>query len=301
MENLKITRRKMLIQSTGALAGFSLLNGCTQNSSSKWHPSYATYGKGFKIGSCDWSLGHRADPASLVKARKIGLDGVQVDFGLTKNDTLPMFNPDLQKKLLETARQQHVEIASLAMGVLNNVPYKTETIAETWVAKGIEVARAMNVKVILLAFFGKGDLRDDHQGMDSVVQRLKKVTTQAEDAGVILGIESWLNADQHLEIINRVDSPAVQVYYDVGNSLLRKYDIYAEIRHLGKRICEFHAKDYDNLFGQGSVDFLQVRRAMDDIGYRGWIQLEPVKFPKSREETFRLNTEYLRKIFPAEV
>jgi L-ribulose-5-phosphate 3-epimerase len=301
MENLKITRRQMLIQSTGALAGFSLLNGCKQNSVSKWHPSYAATGKGFKIGSCDWSLGHRANPASLVQAKQFGLDGVQVDFGLTQNDTLPLLDPDLQKKHLDTARQQHVEIASLALGVLNNVPYKTEAIAETWVAKGIEVARAMNVKVILLAFFGKGDLREDPQGMDSVVQRLKKVTPQAENAGVILGIESWLNAEQHLEIIDRVNSPALQVYYDVGNSLLREYDIYAEIRHLGQRICEFHAKDYDNLFGQGSVNFPQVRQAMDDIGYRGWIQLEPVKYLKSREETFRLNTQYLRKIFPAEV
>jgi len=301
MENLKITRRKMLFQSAGALAGLSLLNGCKQNSLSKWHPSYTATGKGFKIGSCDWSLGHRADPASLVKARQFGLDGVQVDFGMAQNDTLPMFDPELQKNHLETARQQNVEIASLAMGVLNNVPYKSEAVAETWVARGIEVARTMNVKVILLAFFGKGDLCDDPQGMDRVVQRLKKVTSQAEDTGIILGIESWLNAEQHLEIIDRVNSPALQVYYDVGNSLLRKYDIYAEIRQLGPRICEFHAKDYDHLFGQGSVNFPQVRRAMDEIGYRGWIQLEPVKYPKGREETFRLNAQYLRKIFPAEV
>lgn len=291
----------MIFQSAGALAGFSLLNGCKQNSSLQWRPSYSATAKGFKLGSCDWSLGHRADPASLIQARKFGLDGVQVDFGKAQNDALPMFDPDLQKKHLEIARQQNVEVASLAMGILNNVPYKTEAITESWVAKGIDVARAMDVKVILLAFFGKGDLRDDTQGMDRVVQRLKKVTPRAEDAGVILGIESWLNAEQHLEIIDRVDSPALQVYYDVGNSLHCKYDIYAEIRQLGDQICEFHAKDYENLFGQGSVDFPEVRRAMDEIGYRGWIQLEPVKYPKGREQTFRLNTQYLRKIFPVEV
>jgi len=44
---------------------------------------------------------------------------------------------------------------------------------------------------------------------------------------------------------------------------------------LGDRICEFHAKDYGHvLFGQGKVDWRQVRRGMDAIRYRGWIQIE---------------------------
>lgn len=91
---------------------------------------------------------------------------------------------------------------------------------------------------------------------------------------MILGIESWLNADQHLAILERVGSPAVQVYYDVCNSNDRGYDIYREIRQLGKRICEFHAKENGALLGQGKVDFKKVRAAMDDIGYTGWIQIE---------------------------
>ncbi|MHC4623413.1 MAG: sugar phosphate isomerase/epimerase family protein, partial [Planctomycetota bacterium] len=93
----------------------------------------------------------------------------------------------------------------------------------------------------------------------------------------------------------------VKVYYDVGNSHRNGYDIYEEIRMLGSaRLCEFHAKDYGNLFGQGKVDFAEVRRAMDDAGYRGWIQIEGSK-PLGLQESYRHNAEYLRSIFPRKV
>jgi sugar phosphate isomerase/epimerase len=159
----------------------------------------------------------------------------------------------------------------------------------------------LGVNVVLLAFFGEGDLRNDKKGTDIVVERLKRVAPKAEKAGVFLAIESWLSAEQHIDIIDRVGSPAVKVYYDVGNSHKAGYDIYKEIRQLGKHICEFHAKDYDDLYGKGSIDFEEVRRAMDDIGYRGWIVMEGVKMPLGVEESCRYDAQYLRGIFPPKV
>ena len=47
-----------------------------------------------------------------------------------------------------------------------------------------------------------------------------------------------------------------------------------EIRALGGLICEFHAKDGKYMLGQGRIDFKEVRKAMDDIHYTGWIQIE---------------------------
>jgi sugar phosphate isomerase/epimerase len=157
------------------------------------------------------------------------------------------------------------------------------------------------VNVVLVAFFAKGDLRGDKEGTEVVIERLKRVAPKAEKAGVILGVESWLSAEQHMDILDRVGSPAVQVYYDVGNSHKAGYDIFKEIRFLGKHICEFHAKDNDDLYGKGSMNFPEVRRAMDDIGYRGWIQIEGTKFPLGAEESVRYDLEYLRGVFPPEV
>ena len=225
---------------------------------------------------------------------------MQVDFGRGQDD-LPLFDPALQKKFVDARQEHEMEIASLAMGVLNNIPYKNDPRAEQWVPQAIDVAEAMGVSVILLAFFGNGDLQNDSSGADAVVQRLRQVAPRAEKAGVTLGIESWLSADQHMDIIERVGSPAIKVYYDVANSNKAGYDIYSEIRRLGKLICEFHAKDYDDLYGKGSIDFERVREAMDDIGYRGWFVMEGTKMPLGVEESCRYDAEYLRGIFPAKV
>ena len=288
-----VNRRQFLIGTAGAAAGLAMTS-CSSVSQLTRAP------RGFKLAVCDWTIGKRADPASLEAAKRLGLDGVQVDFG-GGQENLPLCNPDLQKRFLEQAKKQQIEIASLAMGVLNEVPYKSDPRAERWVSEAIDVARAMDVKVILLAFFGNGDLKNDKQGVNTVVTRLKKVAPKAKKAGVILGIESWLSAEQHLDIIDRVGSSAVKVYYDVGNSTQAGYDIYKEIRLLAKHICEIHAKDYKDVLGKGSIDFKKVREAIDDIGYRGWLVIESVKTPLGVEETVRQDGLYLRQIFPSKV
>jgi sugar phosphate isomerase/epimerase len=251
-----------------------------------------------KIGICDWTISKRTEPASLASAKQLGLDGVQVDFGGPQDGKLVLFDPKLQKKFLAEARKHKVQIGSLAMGILNEYPLKSDPRSEAWVAEGIKVCRSMGVKVMLLAFFGKADLKNDPNGTSVVVAKLKRLAPQAQKAGVTLAIESWLSAEEHLDIIKRVGSRAVKVYYDVGNSSKMGYDIYKEIRALGSTyICEFHAKDYKGMFGKGAVDFKEVRRAMDDIAYSGWIQIESVKIPLGIEETCRQDGQYLRKIF----
>ncbi|MFB0552878.1 MAG: sugar phosphate isomerase/epimerase family protein [Phycisphaerae bacterium] len=295
MEHSGITRRRMLVNGARALAGLTMVSSCRPfDEGGKEKP------RGFKLAVCDWTIGKTTDPGSLEAAKRIGLDGVQVDFGRGE-DTLTLFDADLQRHFLDEVLRQDMEIASLAMGVLNNIPYKSDPRAERWVADGIDVCTILGVNVVLLAFFGNGDLQDDEKGKDVVVERLKRVAPKAEKAGVFLAIESWLSAEQHLEIIDRVGSSAVKVYYDVANSHKAGYDIYKEIRQLGKHICEFHAKDYDDLYGKGSIDFERVREAIDDIGYRGWLVMEGTKMPLGIEESCRYDAEYLRGIFPPKV
>lgn len=257
----------------------------------------ATSNSRFKIGACDWSIGKLSDPSAFALAKEIGLDGVQVSLGTVAND-MHLRRADVQQQFKEAAKANDVKIASLAIGELNNVPYKSDPRTIEWVSDSIDVCKALGVRVVLLAFFGKGDLRDDKPGVEEVVRRLKAVAPKAEKAGVILGIESWLSADAHVEILDRVGSEAVQVYYDVCNSNDRGYDIYKEIRQLGKRICEFHAKENGSLLGQGKVDFQRVRAAMDDIGYSGWIQIEgAIPSGKAVLESYQANQKFLRGIF----
>ncbi|MBI5396457.1 MAG: sugar phosphate isomerase/epimerase [Verrucomicrobia bacterium] len=283
-----ITRRQMFARS--AAVGAGLLAACCRPTPEK---------RQFKIGACDWSIGKMGTPDAMAVAKEIGLDGVQVSLGNLANN-MHLRQADVQQQYKDAAKATGVAISSLAIGEMNNIPYKSDPRPIEWVSDSVDVMKALGVKVVLLAFFGKGDLRDDKPGTDEVVKRLKEVTPKAEKAGVILGIESWLSAEAHMDIIQRVGSRAVQVYYDVCNSNDRGYDIYKEIRWLGaKHICEFHAKENGALLGQGKVDFQKVRGAMDDIGYRGWIQIEGA-VPKGAKmlESYQANLKFLRGIFP---
>lgn len=253
----------------------------------------------FRIGAPDWSLGKASDTAALEVAKQIGLDGVQVSMGSLANN-MHLCNAGVQQQYKDAVRQFGVSIPSLGIGELNNVPYKSDPRTIEWVSDSIDVMQALGVKVTLLAFFGKGNLKDDGAGVEEIIRRLKAVAPKAEKAGVVFGIESYLSADEHMDIIQRIGSPSVKVYYDVNNSIRQGYDIYKEIHQLGRQnICEFHMKEKGFLLGQGLVDYKKVREAIDDIGYTGWIQIEEA-VPKGATmlESYVTNLNFLRGLFP---
>lgn len=291
----QLTRRQMLAATGQAIAGLAF--------ASSFAPLFAAPEKRcFRIGAPDWSLGKAGDVTALEVARQIGLDGVQVSMGSLANN-MQLRRADVQQKYKDAARQHGVAIPSLGIGELNNIPYKSDPRTIEWVSNSIDVMQALGVKVTLLAFFGKGNLRDDRVGVDEVVSRLKAVAPKAEKAGVVFGVESYLSADEHLDIIQRVGSSSVKVYYDVNNSIRQGYDIYKEIRRLGRQhICEFHMKEKGALLGQGLVDYRKVRDAIDDIGYTGWIQIEEA-VPKgvTIQESYIANLKFLRELFPGHV
>ncbi|MDX2248120.1 MAG: sugar phosphate isomerase/epimerase family protein [Bacteroidia bacterium] len=283
------TRRRML--KTAAAGLLSLGMG------SYLEPLLMGENRRFRIGACDWSIGKMADPSALEFAARLGLDGVQVSV-VNNQDQVHLHDVSIGKNYRQTARKNHTAIGGLAIGRMNEVPYKSDPRTEEWVSSSIDLAQKLGVKAVLLAFFGKGDLKGDKTGTQEVIRRLKKIAPKAEKAGVILGIESWLSAKEHIEIIDAVESPNVQVYYDVANSEKMGYDIYEEILWLGKsKICEFHFKENDFLLGTGRVDFQKIRTLLDEIDYSGWVVIEGAT-PKglSIEEAYLKNVAFVKEL-----
>jgi sugar phosphate isomerase/epimerase len=143
--------------------------------------------RGINIGACDWSLGLRGRTDAMALARKLGLDGVQVSMGSVDND-LQLRRPEVQQAYRDAAKAAGVRIGGVALDVMNRVPYKSDERTEAWGNDSIDVARALGTRVVLLAFFEKGDLRNDPDGQAEVVRRLKRVAPKAEQHGIILGI-----------------------------------------------------------------------------------------------------------------
>ena len=89
-----------------------------------------------------------------------------------------------------------------------------------------------------------------------------------------------------LEFVRYVDdfkSPYLKAYFDVGNVVLYGFP-QDWIRTLGSRIVRLHLKDFrmdrsEGRFdwkniGDGDIDWQDVRRALNEIGFNGWATTE---------------------------
>lgn len=253
-----------------------------------------------KIGACDWSIGKNSDIGAFEVAKKIGLEGIQVNLGSDKNN-MHLREATLQEAYLSESRKTGISIASLAIGELNNVPYKSEPRTEQWVWDAVDVAKKFDVRVILLAFFSKNDLRNDDKGKNEVIRRLKMVAPKAEKMGITLGIESYLSAEETMDIIQKVGSKSVQVYYDFRNAADAGYDVIKEIKLLGKdAICELHIKENGFLLGKGTMDWKGISQSLMEMEYigHGWMQIEGAT-PKDADmvESYKHNSTFLKALF----
>lgn len=259
-----------------------------------------THGKKIRIGACDWSLGKNSDPGSFDVAKQIGIAGVQLNLGSEKNN-MHLRDADVQKVFIDESKRTGIRIASLAIGELNNVPYKSEEKTEQWVWDSVDVAKALDVDVILLAFFNNNDLRNDPKGKEEVIRRLKMVAPKAEKMGITLGIESYLSAEELMDIIQRVGSKRIKVYYDFRNSADAGLDVIKEIQWLGKdMICELHMKENGFLLGEGTLDWKKICETLLKMDYYGdgWMQIEWA-MPKGADvvESYKHNLAFLRQNF----
>ena len=115
---------------------------------------------------------------------------------------------------------------------------------------------------------------------------------------MILGLEDTISAEDNVRILDRAQCPAVQVFYDIGNSTNNGFDVVKEIRWLGRhRICEMHFKDNPHYLGEGRINVPAVVDAVADIGYEGWIHLETDSPSKDVEADMGRNLRYVRDVF----
>jgi sugar phosphate isomerase/epimerase len=85
---------------------------------------------------------------------------------------------------------------------------------------------------------------EDHVLMRYVLGEAAKV---AEKRGVVLGIEPHQQYSKHPDgldrIYNLVDSPAIGINFDTGNSFLCDHDPYEWLERVNDRLVHLHAKD----------------------------------------------------------
>ena len=279
---LEFTRRELL--SSALVFGFASRLGFAE-------------GTKLRIGVTDWNLNMGANPDAVPLAAQLGFDGVQVSFGRKiVNEKMPADNPDVVARYLSLSKQHKIPIDGTCVDRLHDNGLKSDKLASKWVVDSIRLTKALNAKVLLLPFFGRWALQSQDE-KDQVGDALRDLAPEAEEAGVILGLEDTISAEDNVRIMERARSRSVLVYYDVGNSTKAGFDVVKEIRWLGKnRICQFHFKDNPHYLGEGAIQFPAIVQAVRDIGFSGYANLEVDGHQNQLKSDMRRNLAYIRNV-----
>lgn len=252
---------------------------------------------GLKIGVTDWNLQQTAKVEAVALARRLGFEGVQVSLGRNvQEEKLPLDNPELIARYVKEAKSQDIIVDGTCLDILHTNYLKNDKLGQRWVVDGIRLTKALQTKVMLLPFFGRGALETAAE-KEYVGGVLREIAPEAEKAGVILGLENTISAEDNVRIMERSRSKAVLVYYDIGNSDSAGFNVTREIDWLGKkRICQMHFKDNPQYLGEGKIDMKEVLRAVARIGFEGFANLETDAPSRSVEADMKRNLAFVRKV-----
>ena len=220
-----------------------------------------------------------SDADKFKLAKECGFEGIEGS---------PIKDLDAARRLGRLARQAGVPIHSIVYGGWG-APFSDPDpkVIEKGLA-GMETAlrsaKALGADTVLLVpanlneNVGYGDAYKRSQ------EHIRKLLPLAKELEIVIAVENvWnkflLSPLEFARYVDEFESPWLKAYFDVGNVILYGY-AQDWIRTLGKRIVKIHLKDFKrkgyqwtNLL-EGDVNWKQVRLALDEIEYNGFLTPE---------------------------
>jgi L-ribulose-5-phosphate 3-epimerase len=260
----------------------------------------------YKIAVVDLMILKRQKLGAFQLAKDIGADGVEVDMGgLGDRDTFDnqLTNAATRQQFLDRARELDLEIPSLAMTGFFAQSFAERPTVPRMIQDCIDTMKQLNVKIAFLPLGVKGDLVKNPELRPAIVERLKAAGKQAEQAGVIIGVETSLSAAEEVKLLDDVGSTAIKIYFNFANAIKNGRDLGDELRTLGKdRICQIHATNEDGVWLENDPKIVlsKVKQTLDAMGWSGWLVIErsrDAKDPRNVKKNFSANTAYLKSVF----
>ena len=191
-------------------------------------------------------------------------------------------------------RNAGLRVSSLCRGGWFSAPTAAERrnrIADNRIA--IEEAASLGAPVLVIVS-GPADGQTLADARAAVIDGLLEVLPDAEEAGVVLGIEPLhpmyaaersvvVTLKQANDIADRLRSPSAGVVVDAYH-VWWDPDVMNEIERARGKIVGFHVSDWPSplpgilmgraMMGDGVIDLRQLRQAVDKTGYDGPIEVE---------------------------
>ena len=144
----------------------------------------------------------------------------------------------------------------------------------------------------VLLVVGKGSDGTEDELWKRSIENISRAVPLAAQLGVQIVIENVWNqflyehagdhtqtADKYVKYVDELNSPWVGMQFDIGNHW--KYGSMGDwIRQLGKRVYKLDIKGYHRAddkwarISEGDIDYAEVRRALREINFYGWVAAE---------------------------
>ena len=153
----------------------------------------------------------------------------------------------------------------------------------------IDVAQALGSPTVAGPFYSavgrcwRSTPAERERDVEQVARTLRSLGEYAADHGVVLGVEtlnrfetSFLNTTaQALELIDRVDHPAVGVALDLFHLGIEEKNVADALRAAGPRLVHLQVAENDRgTPGTGSLPWREVADALREIQYSGRVVIE---------------------------
>lgn len=263
-----------------------------------------------------WSFPQGSVKDVLTLAKKAGFEGVEL--ALNREGELSLTSTESEiKQVKAMADDMGLALYSLSSGLcwdyrLSDDDPKLRQKAKDMIKKQLETAKILGADTILVlpgvvnVEFSSPEKKVAYDVVyDRALDGLNELKKDAEALQVNIGLENvWnkflLSPMEMRDFIDKVGSPYVGSYLDIGNTL---YCGYPEdwVRILGNRIKKVHFKDYRMQAGglhgfvdllAGDVDYPEVVKALKEIGYNDWVSAEMIPNYKHHTDAIIYNTSY---------
>ena len=237
-----------------------------------------------RIGIAEW-CSPVPGPAACRAAAECGLDGVEPDLGELRHG-LPLSDPSVQRYWLDAQQKYAVGFPALAVNTLGGhccirpESPAQEELCRTIVSAAVDAAAALGIEILQIPNFGKFMIQDAAD-LDCAARFYQWACETAESRNILIGSESTLNAEENLQLYEKVNRPNYRIYYDNENAVFfRGEDPVRLLETLGSRVCQIHLKDGSSQalssrpLGEGHGQAEACLNAMKHLDYSGWVVLE---------------------------
>ncbi|SFA38417.1 Sugar phosphate isomerase/epimerase [Pedobacter suwonensis] len=296
---MQYQNRKTFIKHLALIGGSLMLPDVLLAASSK---------RRYKVAVIDLMILKRQKLSALELTSEIGADGLEIDMGgLGDRETFDnkLADPAIRAQYLEKANALHLEFCSLAMTGFYAQSFAKRPTYQKMLQDCLDTARAMKIKVIFLPLGVQGDLVKNPELRAPIVERLKVAGKMAAKAGVVIGIETSLDAKGELQLLKEINCKHIKSYFNFSNAIKNGRDLNQELKILGrKNIIQVHATNEDGVWLENDpkIDLKKVKQTLDEMGWSGWLVIErsrDAKQPTNVKYNFTANTKYLKSIFQA--